>query len=90
MAGNVKIKRDASVRLMISAETKARLDKLSAAFGVPPATLASVWLGGVIAQQENALGVTARFAETLGGELGEAFRESLGEQGSLLGGKGGR
>jgi hypothetical protein len=74
---STRIVRDASIRLKIQPETKLRLERLSHLYGVPPATLASVWLGQTLAQQERSLSMVTRMAEAVGGEVGEALKEQL-------------
>lgn len=82
----VKIIRDASIRLKIQPETKARLERMAHLVGVPPSTLASVWLGQTLTQQERALSMVSKMVETVGGEVGKAMAEQLSLMGDLYGG----
>lgn len=80
-----RIIRDASIRLKLQPETKRRLEALSEMLGVPPSTLAAVWLGQAIAQHERGLGMFGKMAEAVGGEMGAAMRENLPEMLTLFG-----
>lgn len=76
MAGTVK--RQASIRVSVSDEMKARLDRLADSIGVPPSTLASVALGLYVTQQERSLHMAeaaiTRMVDGMSGELGEQFK----------------
>jgi hypothetical protein len=80
-----RIIRDASIRVKIQPETKVRLERLSHLYGVPPSTLASVWLGQALAQQERSLSMASRMADAVGGEVGQAIKEQLSMMPELFG-----
>lgn len=72
-----RIIRDASIRLKLQPEIKARLDVLAHLFGAPPSTLAALWLGMAIAQQERALSLVGQMVESVGGQMGAAMAEMV-------------
>lgn len=78
------IRRDAAIRIKLHPETKSRLERLSHLLGVPPATLAAVWLGEAIARQERSLSIVSKMADTVGGEVGSFLREQLASQVSIF------
>lgn len=80
-----KIIRDAAIRIKVQPETKQRLERLAHLFGIPPATLASVWVGQALAQQERNLSLVGKMAETIGGEVGQAMREQMSMMPELFG-----
>lgn len=80
-----KIVRDASIRIKVQPETKLRLERLARLFGIPPATLASVWVGQALTQQERNLSLVGKMAETIGGEVGQAMREQMSMMPELFG-----
>lgn len=80
------IRRDASIRIKLHPDMKVRLEALAQVYSIPPATLAAVWIGQHVAQQEKALGMVQSMASALGADMGEAFREMLSEQAPLFGG----
>ena len=73
-----RVKRDDSLRINMSTETKERLQRVSDAFGMPPATIAALAIGQYIAQQERTLvaveSMTDKMAQAVGGELGEQLK----------------
>lgn len=78
-----RIKRDDSVRVSVTPETKERLQRIADAFGMPAATIAGVAIGQYIAQQERALSLvehmTDKMADSVGGALGEQLKLFLKE-----------
>lgn len=74
------IKRQASIRVSVSEEMKARLDRLADSIGVPPSTLASVALGIYVSQQER----TLHIAEAAIGKMVEGMTGEIGEQLKLM------
>lgn len=72
-----RIIRDASLRLKLSPEAKVRLERLSHLMGVPPSTLAAVWLGQAIATQERSLSMASKLADSVGSEMGAILRNSM-------------
>lgn len=73
-----RVKRDDSLRINMSTETKERLQRVADAFGMPPATIAALAIGQYIAQQERTLvaveSMTDKMAQAVGGELGEQLK----------------
>ena len=78
MAGPVK--RQSSIRVCVSDEMKARLDRLADSIGVPTSTLASVALGLYVTQQER----TLHMAEAAIGKMVDGMSGEIGEQLKLL------
>lgn len=74
------IKRQASIRVCVSDEMKARLDRLADSIGVPTSTLASVALGIYVTQQER----TLHMAEAAIGKMVEGMTGEIGEQLKLM------
>jgi hypothetical protein len=72
-----RIIRDATFRVKVHPETKLRLERISQLYGVPPATLASVWLGQSITQHERNLDIASKMADVIGGEVGAAMKHQL-------------
>lgn len=79
-----RLKRDDSIRVSVTTETKERLQRISEAFGMPLATVAGVAIGQFIAQQERSLGaietMTNKVADSLGSELGEQLKLFMKEK----------
>ncbi len=82
-----KIIRDASIRVKVQPATKERLDRIAHLFGVPPSTLASVWIGQMLTQQERSLSMLSKMADSVGGEMGKAMAQQLSMMPELFGGE---
>lgn len=80
-----RIIRDASIRVKVQPETKQRLDVIAHLYGVPPATLASLWIGQSLAQNERNLNIASKIADTVGGEVGQAIRQQMSMMPELFG-----
>ncbi len=80
-----RIIRDASIRVKVQPETKTRLERIAHLYGVPPATLASLWIGQSLAQNERNLNIASKIADTVGGEVGEAIRQQMSMMSELFG-----
>lgn len=76
-----RIIRDASLRIKLSPDMKVRMERIAALYGAPPSTIAAVWLGQMLTQQENALGMVEKLASSMGSEVGEALQEAMRQQG---------
>jgi hypothetical protein len=72
-----RIIRDSSLRLKLQPELKVRLERLSGLMGVPPSTLAAVWLGQAVATQERSLSIVSEMAKSIGGEVGDYIKSEM-------------
>lgn len=80
-----RIIRDASIRVKVQPETKQRLDRIAHLYGVPPSTLASLWIGQSLTQHERNLNMASKIADTVGGEVGDAIRAQMSLMPELFG-----
>jgi predicted transcriptional regulator len=77
------IKRSDSVKIRLAPAIVERLDALSAAYGVPRATLCSVAIGQFLASSERGLAMVDKIADTVGGDVGDQmklFMAALGKE----------
>lgn len=72
-----RIKRDGTVRMNVSGDIEARLQRISEFYGVPPSTLAAVALGQWIAQTERALSITEKVVESMGEAVASEMRHQI-------------
>lgn len=77
MATNTR--RTRQIKLTLTPELHAKLTTLAEAYGQPPATLGSVLLGQVVANQLNGLQAGARMAESVGNQIADSVKQSLAE-----------
>jgi hypothetical protein len=68
------IKRSGSLRIRLAPAVRDRLERVSALYGVPLSTLASMAVGEYVSRAESALTMTQRMADTVGGAMGEQVR----------------
>jgi hypothetical protein len=72
-------KRSRQIKITVTPELHAKLLMLAEAYGQPPATLASVLLGQVVATQINGLQVGQRMSDAFASQVGDSLKESLRE-----------
>jgi len=53
------------------------MERIAALYGAPPSTIAAVWLGQALTQQENALGMVEKLASSVGGDLQALMRDAM-------------
>lgn len=73
MEVRAKVKREDKVAVMFSSEMKARLDKMAAAFGMPPSTLCAFAVASWVQQQENNLAMARMAVLQMAKQAGEKF-----------------
>lgn len=86
-------KRTKSLQVRITEETDQRLTVLSRMLGLPRSTCVALALGLYLSQQERALGIVKRAAETTGDEMGQPLQKDVpaaGKQEQLWPSKGPR
>jgi hypothetical protein len=81
------IKRGTSIRVRVQDDTKSRLDRLSKLYGIPVATMVSVWVGEALAKHENSLAMASKMADHVGGEVGKAIQQQLSMMPELFSGE---
>lgn len=79
-------KRAESIRVRMTPETLERLKRVSGWFGLPIATIAAQAIGAYITQQERSFAMVDKVADTVGGQVGAAFKHEL----AVLQGKSGQ
>jgi len=68
-------KRSRQIKLTVTPELHGKLSELALAYGQPAATLASVLLGQVVANQLNGLQASQRMGDQIAAQVGEQLRE---------------
>jgi uncharacterized protein YejL (UPF0352 family) len=75
MATNTR--RTKQIKLTVTPELHAKLSALAEAYGQPPATLGSVLLGQVVANQLNGLQAGQRMTESVAAQFTETLKQSV-------------
>jgi transposase-like protein len=70
-------KRSVQIKVTLTKEMHAQLSQVAQQFGQAPATLCSVWIGQMVAQQARNLGAAARMEEAMVKEAGFQLTEQL-------------
>lgn len=73
-------KRAEAIRIRLTSEMMDRTKRISGLLGLPIATLAAHALGSYVSQQERALALVDKVADTVGGEFGAALKHELAVQ----------